>query len=1312
MRTNRRFATITVEGGLLPADFLERLLVHPGEVPGTRPEDYYLEPNRRLRDAINRSWTELQGVWSAFVAERERLQPGDHATTLTRERWLLPLFNELCFGRLQRSDTITLQGRDYPISHAWGHVPVHLLGAGVELDRRSRGIAGAASAAPFSMLQDLLNRSEDRLWGMLSNGRRLRLLRRSPNLTRLAYVEFDLEAMFSGEVFADFALLWMVCHVSRFDIERPEHCWLERWLEEAKVQGVRARDRLRRGFEQAITALGRGFLDHPANATLRARLRSGELTPAAYQHQLLRLVYRLVFLLVAEDRDLLHLPGTPDDVRQRYARYYSVGRLRDLARTHRGTRHVDLYTSLRRVVAALGQAGIPALGVPTLGSFLWSTAACPDLDGAELANVDLLAALRALAYTEAHGSLQRVDFANLGSEELGSVYESLLELHPRIEADAARFELDTAAGNERKSTGSYYTPSSLIGVLLDATLEPVLDEAIAQPNPREALLSLTVLDPACGSGHFLTAAAHRIATRLAALETGELVPGPEAVRHALREVVSRCIYGIDLNPMAIELAKVNLWLESVEPGTPLSFLDHHLVCGNALVGATPRLIAEGIPDGAFEPIEGDDKAIAQARKRANASDRRQRQRGLGRLEIGDAVLRAVESLGAAVRELDLAPDTTTEDLHAKEARWAALQGSPEAQLARLVANAWCAAFFEPKTPESPELLDSTLRTLAAGYGDRRLLELIEHLVAQHRFLHPHLAFPDLLVADPDSERDWRGGFDVVIGNPPWEKIQLSEQEFFASRRPDIAAAPEKRRQQLIAELEDTDPALWAGYHEALRNSQVVSRFLHGSGRYPLCGRGRVNTYAVFAEAMRSFVSPQGRIGMIVPTGIATDLGTEAFFRAVSAGQLIALYEFQNRDRIFPAVTTNQRFCLLILAGSIHPGRQADLVFDSASVEDVSDPERHIRLAPEELTLINPNTHTLPIFRSRRDADLTLSVHRRIPILCRADPPSNSWSLRFDAMFNMTTDASRFRERDDLERHGFELDGAVFCRDAETFLPLYEGKMFHHFDHRWGSFTGKHAAEVSASAKADPNHVALPRYWVATDAVAKRLEGWPHGWLLGCRDVAGATNERTLIAVILPRTAAGNSLTLLLSDRTPHEVACLTASLSSLALDYIARQKVGGVNVNLFNLQQFPVLPPATYHQLALWDRAQALIDWLTPRVLELTYTAWDLAGFARELGWQGPPFVFDESRRALLRAELDACFFHLYGMARDDVEHVLESFLVLARREHETLGEYRTQRLVLERYDAMANAIETRSAYHTDLDPPPADPRVAHRIVH
>jgi hypothetical protein len=1303
-RRTTPYTAIRSEGALLPPELLERIAAGDRDLPGLRPVDYHLAPNERLTERISRSWSRLVGVWASFVPHLERMNPNDPGTGATRERWLGPLFEELGFGRLEPARGLEVDGKHYPISHLWRATPIHLVGAGVDLDRREKGVAGAARMSPHSLVQEYLNRSDGALWGIVANGRTLRLLRDNASLTRQAYVEFDLEAIFSGDLYPDFALLWLLCHQSRFEGERPEECPLERWAEAARRQGARALDTLRDGVERAIRALGAGFLAHPENAALRERLRAGELSKQDYYRELLRLVYRLIFLFAAEDRDLLHPPGTPEEPRERYARYYSTDRLRRLAGGRRGfTKHPDLYEGLKVVLQALGRdGGCPELGLPYMGSFLFSPQACPELDGARLANRALLEAVRALAFTTEGKVLRPVDYRNMGSEELGSVYESLLELHPELDLEAAAFELGAAPGHERKTTGSYYTPTPLVSALLDSALDPVLDEAQGQADPERALLELKVLDPASGSGHFLVAAAHRIAKRLAAARTGEEEPPPEAHRQALREVVSRCLYGIDVNPMAVELCKVSLWLEAVDPGRPLSFLDHHIVCGNSLLGTTPRLLAEGIPEEAFTALEGDDKAVVTALRKRNRAERK----GQEVLAFGPSLAELAKPLAEVVGALEELPGESAEDLHAKEQAWAKLQRAREVAHAKLVADAWCAAFVIRKTTDAPALTTGVLRQLMADPegGDPKLKQEIRSLAERYRFLHPHLAFPTVFRVpeggeEPeDPEAGWSGGFDVVLGNPPWEHVELKEQEWFAVHDPAIAAARTAAdRKRMIQELRHREPRLYGLWLDELRQTNGERAFLAHSQRYPLTGRGRVNTYAVFAELMRSLTGPRGRTGAIVPSGIATDATTQHFFRdLVERRSLVSLYDFENQG-IFPAVHNSYKFCLLTLAGRGRPARQADFVFFAHEVADLADPDRRFTLSPEDFALINPNTRTCPIFRSQRDAELTKAIYRRVPVLVdeHAGEAGNPWRVTFkQGLFNMASDSGLFRTREELEREGWHLEGNVFVRGDERYLPLYEAKMVHHFDHRFGDYAMRPAGsqdtqlpDVPVERLADPDYRVLPRYWVPEPEVESRLEGrWDRDWLLGWRDICRNTDERTVIASVIPRTAVGHKFPIFLPQATPALCAALLADLDSFVLDYCARQKLGGTSLTYFVLKQLPVLPPATYDAPAPWDPGRSLADWISARVLELVYTSWDLEPFARDLGYEGPPFRWDPERRERLRAELDACFFHLYGLTREEVDYVMDTFPIVRRRDEHRHGEYRTKRLILEYYDVLAHS--------------------------
>lgn len=683
------FATIRTEGSLLPADILQRIAEGDGDLEGLKPTDYHLVEGERLNEAISRSWNRLLAIWKSFKAGIDRLPEKDFGTTLTRERWLLPLFEELHYGRLSTSKAVDIEGKSYPVSHFWQQAPIHLIGCNVDIDRRTAGAAGAARVSPHGLVQEFLNRSDDHLWAFVANGLRLRILRDNVSLTRQAFVEFDLAGMMDGEVYSDFILLWLLCHQSRVEVpegKTPEHCWLEKWSQTAQRRGTRALDQLRSGVEEAVKALGSGFISHPANTELKDKLRAGTLDKQEYYRQLLRLAYRLIFLFVAEDRDLLLSPKADPEVKECYTRYYSTARLRTLAGKKRGTRHCDLWRVLALVFDKLGSnEGCPKLALPPLGSFLWSKDAAPDLQGCDMANRDLLEAIRALAFTVEGSVLRAVDYKNLGSEELGSIYESLLELHPSMNLDVGVFELSTAAGHERKTTGSYYTPTCLVNCLLDSALEPVLDEAVKKHDPEKAILDLKVCDPATGSGHFLIAAAHRIAKRLAAIRTGDEEPSPEALRTALRDVIAHCIYGVDMNPMAVELCKVSLWLEALEPGKPLSFLDHHIKCGNSLLGTTPALLKKGVPDDAFKPIEGDDKQLCSAYKKQNKEERKkQKYFVFGEEEKGP--WDQLGNLAAAVVQLDQIPDDNLASIQKKQQRYAELVKSSGYKFGHLLAD--------------------------------------------------------------------------------------------------------------------------------------------------------------------------------------------------------------------------------------------------------------------------------------------------------------------------------------------------------------------------------------------------------------------------------------------------------------------------------------------------------------------------------------------------------------------------------------------------------------------------------------------------
>jgi hypothetical protein len=1300
--TELAFTALTIEGGLLAPDFLNRI-AHL-EAAAQSEADYDIPRGLKLREEIGRYWKIAQNLWQDFAARRER---SDRDPWANSRDFVEPFCRQvLGFADLKRVSQVAVGERSFPIGCAAGEGRVPLVFAAHDqpLDKPgSRHGDGTRRRSPFLLAQEYLNASHAVLWAVVSNGLKLRVLRDNASLTRPAYIEADLEAIFAEGLYPDFAALWLLAHATRFGQAGadPADCPLEHWRNTAQEDGIRVRDRLREGVANALRVLGSGFLAHPANGELRRRIESGELGTQIYFEQLLRLVYRLIFLATIEDRELVFAPDAGAEARARYQAGYSLARLRHLAARRRSyDRHADLWQALSITFAGLA-GGQPALGLPALGG-LFDAAQCADLDAAQLDNQSLLSALFGLCFFRDGAALSRVNYRDMDSEELGSVYESLLELVPELSlsasvrrfgfiGDAEEHAGGSTKGNARKLSGSYYTPDSLVQELIKSALDPVIAQALAThpQRPVQALLELSVCDPACGSGHFLLAAARRIAEEVARLSATDGNPLPADYRHALRDVVAHCIYGVDKNPLAVELARTALWLEAYTPDRPLTFLDHHLRCGDALLGILDPVILEaGIPDKAFNALSGDDKAVVTALRKANRDALKAIEKAKTRAAFNLALGFDAAPEAAA---LDALPDDTLAALEAKRAAFVEAEAKRAASRVRLAADLFVAAFVLPKAPQTMASVPTTqdLWLVLNGSAPRPGVAAEAASAAQTALaFHWWQAFPQVRA---------KGGFDVLLGNPPWERIKLQEEEFFASRSPLIAEAPHKaergRRIELLRdgmllhtlypEVEAAqgmtppnvaEQALHADFIVARRIAEAASLFAHDSGRYPLTGVGDVNTYALFAETFSQLVSGEGRAGFIVPTGIATDDSAKAFFSdLVSAKRLCRLLSLYEIRGWFKSTDDRKPFCLLTLGGT----NFAEFLFDAKTVADFTQPQKWFQLSADDFRLLNPNTLTCPVFRSERDAELTKKLYRVAPVLIAEGlPERNPWSIRFMTMFHMANDSNLFRDT-----------------PAPGRLPLYEAKMVHQFDHRWATYSADGSiSDVALDAKTDPNFSVTPRYWVEADEVETRLaaKGWARGWLMGWRDIALRSVERTVIAAVVPRLGVGNNLPLMFfSPRQDWRLcAALLGNLSALAFDFAARHKTGGTHMNYFIYKQLPVLPPDRY--------TVADLAFIVPRVLELTYTAHDLAPWAADLGHAGPPFTWDLGRRARLRAELDATYARLYGLTRDELRYILdpadvmgadypsETFRVLKNNETRQFGEYRTRRLVLEAWDALA----------------------------
>ncbi|MGJ3592505.1 Eco57I restriction-modification methylase domain-containing protein [Stutzerimonas stutzeri] len=1461
--------TVKLEGGLFLPDQLEKAA--QGRANAQLEADYGTPKGVKLKDEYSRAFQIACAQWQHFAAQMERADVD--ATQLTTAFIHELLRDAFGYATLQTALAQPVGELRYPVSLMAGTLPVLVAPHSLGLDEADARFAvqggGNRKKAPFQAMQELLNASEALQWGIVSNGKQLRLLRDAASLTRPSFLEVDLADLLGGQRYAEFANVWRLLHASRASRlgQGATVCIWEQWRNDGQQEGTRVRDGLRNGVEQALLTLGQGFLQHPANQALRTALNDGTLSKDNYFQQLLRLIYRLIFVFTVEERGVLHPQEDSAEAqvaRRAYAEGYALARLRELCLKRRArTRHDDQWQAIRIVFRGLAQ-GEPRLALPALGG-LFAPEQCPDLDVASVDNAHLLAALQDLRWAKPAGaqSLVPVDYRNMGPEELGSVYESLLELVPAIDLPARTFgfvgrtEEGSTAGNARKLTGSYYTPDSLVQELIKSALDPVIEQRLAEQsaNPTEALLAIRVIDPACGSGHFLLAAARRLAEKLAqlrSLEGGqEGAIQPQDYRHALREVVARCIYGVDRNPMAIELARMALWLEGYEEGRPLGFLDHHLQVGDALLGLTGlNALQQGIAKDAFKPLSGDDKDVCKELAKANAAGLKQIAKDLQ----GQQMLLGVDNRSGleALRAIETLPADTPEQVAAKEQAWRHfLEESAHSPLAH-AADVLVGAYLLPKTEDTAEAVPTsiTLHALLTA-PERALAEHAAPIVAardaceQARVFHWPLAFPQVFA---------QGGFDCMLGNPPWERIKLQEEEFFATRHRDVAQARNKaERAQRIQWLsegmlarhlypdlahevheDEAEKRLYREFVTARRTAEAASVFAHvkgtDSGRYPLTGVGDVNTYALFAETILQIHADSGRAGFIVPTGIATDDSTKAFFGHITNAQrlakLISLYEVR---AWFKDTDDRKSFCLMTLGHSA----VAEFLFDAKTINDLNRPEKWFKLTPGEFLLINPNTLTCPVFRSERDAELTKKLYRAAPVLMRdavvegegkqakvVEPAQNPWGISFMTMFHMSNDSHLFKYECTPDR-----------------LPLYEAKLIHQFDHRWATYTAEgNSRDVTLAEKADPAFTVTPRYWVEAREIWLRVARLPEGlrkalkdgntqatslcvtqllfgwylakqrranpgmgaypawkafvarhpyaqtiaptslglvgnspeslqplndeylpaegeakvqpytpgarnatawyatdpdaecavlalaadyghlpapeasladepaalalaerwlqvacpqWLMGWRDIALRSVERTVIASVVPLVAVNHKTPLWFAKAAPsiRHAAALLGNFDALVLDYVARQKVGGTSLTYFYLKQFPFLPPSRY--------TEADLAFIVPRVLELTYTAHDLAAWAKDLGYEGPPFTFDPDRRATLRAELDAYYAKLYGLTRDELRYILdpadvmgadypsETFRVLKNKELKEFGEYRTQRLVLAAWDAL-----------------------------
>ena len=1374
------YTSIHIYGHLLSDDILHNI-ERDNTYEGNREQDFAMDIP--VSAAIDYVWSSLRNDWSFYKerANNERLVNKDPYGTRRARDLMERLLQSLGYTLDRQATNIEVAGTGYDITYTCqqlGKMPFIVIGEGIHadgsidtldkcsLDYRAKG--GMRKKSAHATMLEYLNATEN-VYGIISNGQIVRLIRNSGQLVKLTYIEFDLRRMLEEDKYTEFCLMFRLLHASRFHINGDEPCVMERWFNMSIESGNRIRNGLSLAVQKTMETIGNAVLtsEGKGNEDLRKAFTEGTMDATKLNKELIHFIYRLLFLFIIEERGLVYqIPDSPDapDYKQLcewqdiYKKFYAASRLRHLSELAylKQRQYFDLWQGLMDTFHLFEPDTFgERLGIKPLGGVLFGKETLHWLKQCQVSNLDVLTAFSALnEFTDERQQRVKINYSSLDVEEFGSVYEGILEMRPFVQpgVSAADWQFGFVGGLDRQSTSSYYTRPDLVQNLIKTTLEPVIKEKISHLSTTEekvkALLNMKVCDAASGSGHIVLAMARTIAWYICTLRTGEDNPASLDYRQALREVISRCVYAVDYNPDAVELCKVVLWIEGYCAGKPLSFLDHHIRCGNSVLGVSAlQMLIDGVPDKA---LTADGKDTLKALKKMNQEAVKAVNGTLDNeptLGLEDSF--GVENMSAAqigladkIRFINHLPEDTLEEEIIKQERWKELMESARVDCLRRACDIYTCAFYH--TVQKDELYKDNggsnkelileaevpyTKTVMRALQEINAMECLEkgkplptfyrqlsadfktevkRMADEQRFFHWCVEFPEVFAANK--------GFDVMCGNPPWDKIKVEDKKWFESHgRADIVnAGTASQRKEAIEALQTSDPTLYKEYTKALSDAESLSRFVRFAGRFDLTATGDIDLYPMFAELCLSFSKEAW--GLVMPTGIAVNDSNKAFFsKLIDENRLVSLYDFENREKLFE-IDSRFKFCLITAGKTQTEPRTVSGGFYLTRLDHLLDPRRIYSLQTSDFARLNPNTKTCPVFRTSRDAKLTAKIYRNSTILYNEVTGENPWNVKFARMLDMSNDSYLFRTYAQLTELGATLNGTTFTTvDGETYVPLYEGKMIWHYNHHYGSWPieGERPNSINMPSETElenPDSCIMPWYWVPLSAVNDRLvkydkDGnivweWKHKWMLGYRCVARSVDIRTFICSPIPNAiGVGNSATLLYAERGTMPVASLCAMMSSLTFDFAVRQKVGGINMSTFFVKQFPVLTP---------DQIPSAMQWqIVKRVAELCYFNHDMAGWASEL-WEEmseeqrselpqlgaqQPWIYNPERRAILQAELDAIFAHLYGLNTEDLRYILdpedvcgkgcinETFRVLKDNEIRQYGEYRTKRLVLEAWN-------------------------------
>ena len=1213
------FSSYFLEEGILHTNSWQESLPQSSDLDSFRIEALALLESAANFHTINEASTEMELIrplfkllgWNDFLPQ----QGSDHNKDIP---------DHLLFGDAESKTRASAKPRPERYTDALAVAESKRLGVPLDArDKEEQGKSGSPHAQILRYLTTADINSDGRIrWGILTNGRIWRLYDRRARPRASGYYEADLAA--AAKAGDDRALRTFRLLFGRASFS-PQHGAQTSFLEDAIAEGLR-------NEEQVANDLSGTVFGEVYPALVRALADGSGAEMEDVRQAALIFLYRLLFLLYAEDRDLLPVNdsryddyGLRKSVRDDIAQRMVAGD----AFSSFATKYHDHISTLCRQI----DKGDPSIGLPPYNGGLFAPGAAPLLGSSRLSDEVLAPIIYDLSHARSDGGRRYVNYRDMTVQQLGSIYERLLEREPVRGEDG---EITVRPNSyARKDSGSFYTPQPLVDLIVERTLGPLIDERrqrferhaalhrsssrdkaaraaqLRAYDPAQAVLELKVLDPAMGSGHFLVTAVDYLSDAIAELVesvpaavpwldghyVSPLVDRIEAIRREILEraraadwvvdegqlsdqaiirrmVLKRCIYGVDKNPLTVELAKVSLWLHSFTVGAPLSFLDHHLRCGDSLIGlrvhdATKEMKRLGKM---YSP------SAIQAAENATG--------GMQRIEeMSDADISEVEASASLFHEVE----KTTAELRSLldtlcGVNWLAAgmkkkaRGEFEAPLVGAFALREEDAFA--LLTDGPDRVDAAdpirQRTFWPAFSG--MWRSAREIACRERFLHWQVAFPGVWQGWQDDRP--KGGFDAVIGIPPWDRIKLQEVEWFATRSPELALAPTAAaRRRGIKALRDAGDLLADQFDAAKLRADRLGQLVRASGHYPLLGGGDINLYSLFVERSMRLIKPDGIVGLLMPSGIYADKTAARFFKSVStSGRVGGLFDFENMKIFFKDVHASFKFCALIFGGEERRFDQTECAFFLHDTAAIQDGERCFPLAADDFALVNPNTGTAPIFRTRRNADITRRIYDRHPVLVdrSGGEEVRAWPVRYHTMFHMTNDSHLFRTAVQLDADGFyPVQGNRWKKGDALYLPLYQGRMIWRLDHRANSVRinpesthNPYLSEpVNEEQHADPSFLPQTQYWVPADKVESSLPQ-SEGWTLGFRDIARPTDVRTMIAAVVPRAGYGNKLPLLMrqddSQKSRAESGALLIScLNSSVFDFVTRQKIHGIAMNWY-----------------------------------------------------------------------------------------------------------------------------------------------------